>query len=158
MATKRTLHGRTPEPEVMSDELEAESYDEADFRRVNSAFVRRLGREVTKKRGRALDLGTGPGEIPLRFVESFPGWRVTAVDLSESMLERADQAKRTHRHGDRVEFVRADAKSLATSTRYDLVFSNSLLHHLPNPDDLWAALPGYVMRGGQVVVMDLRRP
>ena len=41
---------------------------------------------------------------------------------------------------------------------YDLVISNSLLHHLPEPGILWDAVKRLGKPGARVVVMDLARP
>jgi SAM-dependent methyltransferase len=44
------------------------------------------------------------------------------------------------------------------SSAYDLVFSNSLLHHLHRPDVLWQAIRRSSRAGTQLFVMDLMRP
>ncbi len=41
---------------------------------------------------------------------------------------------------------------------YDLLLSNSLLHHLPDPAALWQAAKAHAAPGGQIFVMDLHRP
>jgi 2-polyprenyl-3-methyl-5-hydroxy-6-metoxy-1,4-benzoquinol methylase len=41
---------------------------------------------------------------------------------------------------------------------YDLVLSNSLLHHLPDPAILWQAVARWARLGAGVFVMDLLRP
>ncbi|MBN1315305.1 MAG: class I SAM-dependent methyltransferase, partial [Anaerolineales bacterium] len=41
---------------------------------------------------------------------------------------------------------------------YTAVISNSLLHHLPDPQVLWQSIQQYAQTGTQVFVMDLRRP
>ena len=148
---------RVPEPEVMDDDAEARAYEEGDFRRVNASFVRRLVRSLPSVRGRVLDLGTGPGDIPLRFVEKVPGWTVTAVDLSDAMLDLG-RAEAKRRGANRIEFVRADAKGLALVEPFDLVVSNSLLHHLGDPIPFWREVGRLCRPGGAIVVMDLRRP
>ena len=58
---------RQPEPEYMDEIAEAEAYALSDFSEVNRIFVERL-LELTVARGRveAVDLGTGPGDIPVR--------------------------------------------------------------------------------------------
>ena len=61
-------HGmpRQPEPEYMDLPEEAAAYAEADFADVNEAFVERLLEHVgAREEELALDLGTGPGDIPL---------------------------------------------------------------------------------------------
>ena len=150
---------RVPEPEVMGAAEEARAYGEGDFRRVNAAFARRLAGAAGSTRGRALDLGTGPGDIPVLFCGLAPGWRVTALDLSEAMLDLARARVSAAGLSSRIELLRRDAKAPRLgSRRFDLVFSNSLLHHLEDPAPFWAHVRRLARSGAAIVVMDLRRP
>ena len=159
MSLSRARLERVPEPEVMDDDSEAVAYEEGDFRRVNSNFVRRLLRAVDADSGRALDLGTGPAEIPVLFCERAPNWRVTAVDASPAMLELARRKVADAGLSGRIRLREADAKTLAgLRGGFDLVFSNSLLHHLHDPIPFWRQVRRCARRGGQVVIQDLRRP
>ena len=65
---------RVPEPEYMDLNHEAQAYAEADFTEVNAAFVERL-MEVAGDvdQAWALDLGTGPADIPVRVARVKPG-------------------------------------------------------------------------------------
>ena len=60
---------------------------------------------------RALDLGTGTGAGALWLAREFPQARVTGLDISEAMIERA-QAKLPAELSGRVEFLVADAQRL----------------------------------------------
>jgi ubiquinone/menaquinone biosynthesis C-methylase UbiE len=151
---------RIPEPEVISDAGEAEAYAKADFSEVNAAFAARLlalaGRRWT---ARAVDLGTGPAEIPVRVALARPGWRVTAVDASIPMLRAARRNVRAARVGRAVRLCRADALDCGLpGAGFDVVFSNSLLHHLQEPDGLWREIRRLGKPGAVVFVRDLRRP
>jgi 2-polyprenyl-3-methyl-5-hydroxy-6-metoxy-1,4-benzoquinol methylase len=155
---KDSTFERQPEPEVMSDAAEARAYHEGDFRSVNAGFVRRALGMTRAPRGSALDLGCGPGEIPILFARGAPDWTVTAVDLSASMLALARTNARKAGIGDRIRWLLKDAKTFTASERFDLVFSNSLLHHLDDPTLLWRRLGEWVLPGSAVLFMDLRRP
>ena len=75
---------RQPEPELMDLQAEADAYARADFADVNQAFADRLVALAGHlERARAVDLGTGPGDIPVRLARAMPGWHITAVDASE---------------------------------------------------------------------------
>ena len=151
---------RIPEPEVMSGADEAAAYAKADFSGVNAAFAARLlvlaGR---RRRAEAVDLGTGPADIPVRVARGRRGWRITAVDASAAMLRAARTNVRRARVGRAVRLLRADAlRTGLPAASFDVVFSNSLLHHLPRPGGLWREIRRLGKRGAVVFVRDLRRP
>ena len=157
--TRRTQIERIPEPEVMDDTEEALVYDEADFSRVNRCCARRIARLLDAERGHALDLGTGPAEIPIRLCALLPGWKITAVDASPSMLRLARSRVREAGLEKRIRLLRADAKRLKKLRRgFSAVFSNSLLHHLHDPLPFWLQVKRLTCGGGSVMIQDLRRP
>jgi 2-polyprenyl-3-methyl-5-hydroxy-6-metoxy-1,4-benzoquinol methylase len=41
---------------------------------------------------------------------------------------------------------------------YEIIFSNSLLHHLPDPQILWQTVKNYAKPGTRIIIMDLLRP
>jgi SAM-dependent methyltransferase len=152
-----------PEPaELMADPAQAQAYADADFSESNRLFVdlfRRL--HPAPFAGHALDLGCGPGDIPIRLARACPAARVDAVDGAEAMLALARAAVA----GDadlahRIRWIRARIPSPAATPagRYDVVEANSLLHHLADPLDLWRAVRDSARPGAAVLVMDLARP
>jgi len=59
---------RQLEQELIDDEEQAKVYAEADFEAVNSQFMSLFARYFPEfSTGLVLDLGCGPGDIPLRF-------------------------------------------------------------------------------------------
>ena len=154
---------RTPEPEVMDDDQEVEAYRRADFTDVNRRCARRALRATSRSpgrsSGRAIDLGTGPADIPIAFCRLAPSWRVTAVDLSPGMLRVARVHVRAAGLSARIRLVRGDAKALGhLRPPFDLVMSNSLLHHLHNPVPFWHEVKRFAGRDGAIMVQDLCRP
>ena len=150
---------RTPEPEVMDGEEEVRAYREGDFRQVNRLCARRALRAAGKSRGRAIDLGTGPAEIPIHLCAMAPGWSVTAIDASPEMLRAARQNVRRSGLARRIRLLRGDAKRVkGLRARFDLVLSNSLLHHLEDPLPFWKEVARLAAPGGAVSIQDLFRP
>ena len=153
---------RTPEPEVMDDPEGVEAYTnsaaQAYLERIDRTFVDdALSLGVTQ--GHALDIGTGPGLIPIMLAARAPGLRLTGVDLSEPMLQKARNAAEAAGVADRLDFRLGDAKSLPFSERsFDLVLCNSLLHHLPAPLALLNEISRVSKPGGAILLRDLRRP
>ncbi len=154
------LRARIPERQIMSDVEEAEAYAKADFAEVNARFVRRLLALAGRRpRARAVDLGTGPADIPVRAARARPGWRIVAVDASAPMLRAGRAAVRKARAGRAVRLLRGNACATRLPAKtFDVVFSNSLLHHLPDPAALWREIARLAKPGATVFVRDLRRP
>ena len=152
---------RVAEPELMLDAYQARAYASADFEEPHSRFIDLLKQRLIDlpPNGVALDLGCGPGDISFRFVRAFPGWTVDALDGSPVMLELGRQAAARSRLGTRVRFheVRLP-QGPAPSGSYDLIFSNSLLHHLRAPEVLWSSARQWSRAATLVFVMDLIRP
>ena len=150
---------RTLEPELMDDEAQCVAYAKADFEQENQGFVdlfRNYYPEWTE--GHVLDLGCGPADIPIRFVQALPGCRVTCVDASAAMIRLAGDAVRAAGLSDRIVLRCERVQGLRLDEPSDGVISNSLLHHLPNPLTFWYELKRLVKPGSVVLVMDLLRP
>ncbi len=151
---------RQPEPELMNDDAEAEAYAQADFAEVNQAFADRLVSLAGLARSaRAVDLGTGAADIPIRVVRALPGWHIVAVDAAPTMLRLARAAVEQARVADRIELVLADAKDTGLAAQsFDVIFSNSILHHVTAADRLWSEVARLARPGALVFLRDLARP
>lgn len=152
---------RVLEPELMDDEEQAKCYAEADFSDSNSRFIALFKEKFPDfRRGLVLDIGCGPGDIPLRFARRYNEATVHGLDGSAAMLRYAQNALahapdlRT-----RVRFVQGVLPGAVLPWhQYDAIISNSLLHHLHKPEVLWDALTELGGPGALVCIMDLRRP
>jgi len=152
---------RVPEPELMEDDAQARAYAEADFAEAHSRCIELLREKLPGLRatGSALDLGCGPGDVTIRFARAFPGWRVDGVDGSAAMLRHGRAAVERAGLEARVSLVPAYLpEGVVPGEGYDLILSNSLLHHLGDPQVLWSSVRRWGGEGGHVFVMDLLRP
>ena len=156
---------RIPEPELMNDAHQAQAYAEADFSEPHTAFIDQLQKAHPHlpPSGHALDLGCGPADITLRFAKAFPQWTVDGLDAAEAMLEWGRKAIRTAIEADQItdRIVLQKAylpRDDAPRSHYDFIFSNSLLHHLADPLDLWRSLQRWGAPTTPVFIMDLMRP
>ena len=150
---------RVLEPELMEDEHQVSAYAAADFEEVNQGFVDRFREyfpEFTE--GHILDLGCGPGDIPVRFARVLPSCRITGVDASEPMIGLAGVAVKQAGLADRITFRCERFQGVSLVEPVDAAVSNSLLHHVPNPLQFWYRLRQLVKPGAPVLVMDLLRP
>jgi ubiquinone/menaquinone biosynthesis C-methylase UbiE len=151
---------RQPEPELMDLRDEAAAYAAADFSAVNAAFVERLLELAGGVAAvRAVDLGTGPADIVIRVARARPGWNIDAVDGAAAMIEIANRAVAAAGVSTRIRLHLADAKHTGLAAGgYDVVFSNSLLHHLPDPLPWWREIRRLGRPGGVIFIRDLFRP
>ena len=148
---------RTLEPEVMDTAEEADSYDRMDHSAPHQAFVQRL--IEIGARGRMIDIGTGPGQIPVLVAERVVDARVVGIDLSAHMLRHAERHKRASAHGDRVEFRQGNARQLDFPDQsFDAVFSNTILHHIHDPRPFLREAKRVLRPGGALLIRDLYRP
>jgi SAM-dependent methyltransferase len=152
---------RVPEPELMAAPEQVAAYAAADFAEPHDRFVALLRARLPDLplEGRAADLGCGPCDVAVRFARAYPRWTVDAADASQAMLaaavpllERAGMSERISRL-----HLRLPCDSPG-ERRYNLVFSNSLLHHLAAPAVLWDALRRWTRPDAAVFIMDLLRP
>jgi len=143
----------------MDDPEQAEAYARADFSEENQGFVDRFREYFPEFSGRhVLDLGCGPGDIPLRFARAVPGCRITGVDASAPMIRLAEQAVSAAGLSERITFRCERFQDLSGASIADAAISNSLVHHVPNPLQFWHKLRRSVKPGSPVLVMDLLRP
>jgi SAM-dependent methyltransferase len=153
---------RIPEPELMEDVEQAEAYARADFEDAHSRFIEafRLTFPDHPVQGPVLDLGCGPGDIAFRFARAYPESVVHGLDGSRAMLDCGRKILSTLPElGGRVELLHGllPGASLPEPT-YSVVISNSLLHHLHQPEALWNAVGAHAAPGAPVFIMDLKRP
>lgn len=150
---------RILEPELMDDVAQARAYAQADFAEENQGFVDRF-REYFPDwtGGHVVDLGCGPGDIPIRFLRAFPDARVTGVDASRPMLDLAAAAVAEAGLAGNIILCCERFQSFNLPEQADAVLSNSLLHHVPNPLQFWFHLKRWTRPGACILVMDLLRP
>lgn len=152
---------RIPEPELMEDEAQARAYAEADFEAPHGAFIDLFQQTfpALKVNGWVLDLGCGPADISLRFACAYSECEVHGVDAAAAMLAFGDQAIQQAKLGHRVRLIAGYLPGIELPRQtYDVVISNSLLHHLADPMTLWQAVKTHATAGAPVFIMDLMRP
>ena len=151
---------RVLESELMEDPTQALAYARADFADVNQGFVDRFRATFPELTGGSvLDLGCGPADIPVRLARALPRVHLTAVDGSEAMLALARTAVSRARLTHRIRLLQARVPGLPLLPKsFDAVISNSLLHHLADPQVFWQELVRLGRPGAAVLVMDLFRP
>jgi ubiquinone/menaquinone biosynthesis C-methylase UbiE len=149
---------RILEPEVMDTWLEATAYDAMDFVAVNTAFAAEaitLDPDAVK----ILDAGTGTARIPILMCQRRPQYLITAVDLAQSMLIVGQRNVEEAGLVQRIRLEQVDTKRMAyPDLEFDMLISNSLVHHLPDPFSFFQEVKRLVRPGGAILIRDLIRP
>jgi len=154
---------RIPEPEeLMDDAGQALAYAQEDFSEANELFVSLLEAQSDGPlSGYLLDLGCGPADIPLALALRHPELHIDAVDGAQAMLDLA-QRRLDAQNPDVQQRVHLLCAYLPSPTlpegAYQLIASNSLLHHLADPAVMWQSVKRYAQPGARVAIMDLARP
>lgn len=139
---------RTPEPEIMLDQKQSESYFKNDRdkpKRLFNHFHLRMMDPIGK--GSIVDLGCGPGDLTLEVSQANPEATIDAIDASPAMLGLVSMASQ-------VTFKQMMITDV--NDTYDRVISSMTLHHFHNPLEFWET----VKRIGSkdVFVFDMIRP
>ena len=149
------------EPELMNDEAQTLPYAQAHFDDPHQLFIQMFneafpGIEVS---GYILDLGCGPADISIRFAQAFPYCAIEGLDGAPRMIEHGKLAIHKAQLVDRISLIQGllPGASLPRNT-YNVIISNSLLHHLHKPDVLWESIKQLGVPGSLVFIMDLMRP
>ena len=150
---------RVLEPEVMDDPHQILAYAQADFEEENQGFVDQFFTLYPDlENPHIVDVGCGPGDIPLRVARCHPTCRVTGIDASQPMITYAEQAAQQAGLQDRIQFRCQRFQDVNLASPADAVISNSLVHHVPNPLRFWYSLKTFLKPGAPILVMDLLRP
>ncbi|MFG2311530.1 class I SAM-dependent methyltransferase [Streptomyces sp. NPDC048566] len=115
--------------------------------------VRRLGLRDGGRGLRVLDLGCGTGASTAALAAVLPHARITAVDASAGMLERASAKRWTAD----VTFVHAPAERLRDSgveAPFDAVFAAYLFRNAADPDALLTTVHDLLAPHGRLAVHD----
>ena len=122
-----------------------QSWSPADYKQ-HAAFVPALGAPMLgvlapQAGERILDLGCGDGVLTAQIVES--GAKVVGVDASPDMITAA-RARGIDAHV-------ADASALPFDAEFDAVFSNAVLHWVPDADAVLRGVSRALRPGGRFV-------
>lgn len=131
------------------------SYDNESIERLeeeHNAWKAMLSKSIEGKKGlKVLDVGTGPGFLALLFAEM--GHQVTAVDLSNNMLEKA--RKNALNKSLNINFLQGDAENLQLPNgHFDVVVNRYLLWTLPNPKKALIEWKRVLKDRGGVIAID----
>ncbi len=140
---------------------DAGSYDPlaASFDRFTEQFSAPLADRVIELAGlrpsqQVLDIGTGTGVVAFRAIDRVaPNGRVTAMDLSDGMLETVRRKNGLRSQRPSVAFCKMDAEQLAFATAsFDVILSLFALMHFPHPLAALREMHRVLRPGGRLVI------
>jgi ubiquinone/menaquinone biosynthesis C-methylase UbiE len=106
-----------------------------------------------------LDLGTGTAQIPILLCQQMPRARILATDAAESMLKLAKRNIYLADLNDSIRLAHVDCKRLTfAADTFDIVMSNSIVHHIPTPEVIFSESVRVAKNGGTIFLRDLARP
>jgi ubiquinone/menaquinone biosynthesis C-methylase UbiE len=154
------MRERITEPGVIEDWELAEYYNRMAKRYGRFPCQRVLKRVLAKgiEKGRAMDIGTGPGTFPIFLSKALPGIRFKGIDLSPVMVELARRNAKDEGLADKIEFEVGSAYSLPVEDHsLDLVLCITTIHHLDRPVDFFNEVARSLKEGGAFVIVDFHR-
>jgi ubiquinone/menaquinone biosynthesis C-methylase UbiE len=176
---------RVPEPEVMDESSEVAAYASAAaqsyLEKIDRTFVEHVARLIAKGavHGQALDLGCGPGQIPIMMAARWPALRIVGLDAAPGMIAQARQNAAAAGVAISFQVFRAQASEMKAASlpntpksaapersgtlpfadhSFDLVTCNSVLHHLAEPVGVLNEIARVAKPSAAVLIRDLRRP
>jgi ubiquinone/menaquinone biosynthesis C-methylase UbiE len=151
---------RISESGVIDDRELAEYYSRMAKRHMRIPCQRVLSRIKAKgiEKGRALDVGTGPGIFPIFLSKALPEVQFQAIDLSPIMIDVARKNATEAGMDGRIDFQVGSAYSLPCEDRsLDLLLCINTLHHLDRPVDFFNEVARTLKDRGSFVIVDFHR-
>jgi ubiquinone/menaquinone biosynthesis C-methylase UbiE len=108
--------------------------------------------------GEILDVGTGPGFLPLKVASKNPGIKITGIDISGEMVRIACNNALEAGVGDRVSFIEADVRKMPFDDEsFDLIVSTGSFHHWNRPIEGINEIFRVLKKGCEAWIYDIDR-
>lgn len=104
---------------------------------------------------KVVDVGTGPGWLPIKIAARFPLVTVIGIDLSEKMIAIANHNKEKSPSKNDPQFLVADAGALPFDTNsIDQIVSTGVMHHWKDPVRIFKELYRVLKPGCEAWICD----
>lgn len=134
----------------------ATSYEKAS-RMVIDSYYRKVAVEIVAhgKTGRMLDLGCGPGYLPLEIVKLSTDISIVGIDLCKNLIQTARVNAAAAGLTDRLQFEVGDAAKVRFEhASFDMVLSTGMLHSLKDPIKVFREVYRLLKKGGTAWIYD----
>jgi SAM-dependent methyltransferase len=126
-------------------------YEPLALQYYDMAIARMLGLLAVGKGGLILDAGCGTGVHSVRAAKA--GYRIQAVDISEVVLDVAQQHAQEAGVSDRISFAKANLTRLSfPNEHFDAIFSWGVVIHVPEIETALAELCRVLKTGGRLAL------
>lgn len=133
---------------------------EKGTRMVIDSYYRLVAEEIVAHlpRGAILDIGTGPGYLPIEIAKRSDIVHITGIDLSRKLLSMARSNAAQAGLSDRMSFQLGDAGRIEfEDASFDMVISTGMLHALKDPVKVIQEIYRVLKTGGQAWIFDPAR-
>lgn len=129
------------------------TWDAALYAR-HSSVQQQWARELIAKlnlRGQehVLDIGSGDGKVSTEIAAAVPNGSVLGIDNSEDMIR---YAAAQYSHVPNLRFATGDAKAINLPEKFDVIFSNAVLHWVVDHRAVLRSIAGSLRPGGRVLL------
>ncbi len=127
------------------------------FRGIHARLVSDVVAAQLPHGARILDVGTGPGTVPIDLATAAPRLTIHGLDLSVQMIDHARAAARSAGCEDRVTFVAGDAGDMPfPDGSFDLIVSSMSQHHWSDAPAVVREICRVLRPGGRAWIYDAR--
>jgi ubiquinone/menaquinone biosynthesis C-methylase UbiE len=137
----------------------ASSYEKAANLAIES-YYHQVAEEVVSvfKEGTILDLGTGPGNLPVEIIKQAPGIQIVGVDLSRQLIRMARARALNAGLSKHISFEVGNAANLRfDNNSFEMVISTGMLHSLKRPTTVLKEIYRVLKQGGESWIYDPAR-
>ena len=137
----------------------ASAYAKATRMAIES-YYRQVAEKIAAhlKSGTILDLGTGPGYLPIEIVKKSSQIQITGIDLSRKLIQMARANASTAGLADRLNFQLGNAAALDfEDSSFDMVISTGMLHSIKEPVKVLQEIYRVLKAGREAWIFDPAR-
>jgi ubiquinone/menaquinone biosynthesis C-methylase UbiE len=127
---------------------------------ITQDFYREVTAEIASKvsSGKLLDIGTGPGYVPIEVARRSQNVEIKAIDISSAMVTIARKNAKDAELSERVQFEYGSAEHIPYGDGYfDLIVSTLSFHHWANPRECLKEIHRVLKIGGEAWIYELRQ-
>ncbi|MGD2098099.1 MAG: class I SAM-dependent methyltransferase [Desulfobacterales bacterium] len=133
---------------------------EKGTRMVIKSYYSRVAEEIVAHLpgDRILDIGTGPGYLPVEIAKRSAAVRITGIDLSRKLLDMARSNAAKAGLSDRLSFQLGDGGRIEfEDASFDMVISTGMLHSLKDPVKVIQEIYRVLKEDGEAWIFDPAR-